>query len=113
MEFPYGALRSKKFLLQLTPDNFLSDMTIFYDSLTGMTLNTDKIVRIHETFKKSGCENMFKFLEFYLFRDVQLLSQILVKHIDSFFDQGINYLLQKLYTISSIAYSRYSWIYRR
>ena len=106
MQFPYSILKSREFLLQLTPDNFLSNMSIFYDSLNGGPLPDEEIFQINKTFKESGCKNMFEYLQIYLFRDIVLLSQILLKNIDSFFDQGINYILQRLYTISSIAYSR-------
>jgi hypothetical protein len=107
MEFPYGSLRSKAFLLTITPENFLTvDPTIFYDSLTGKNFDSDKITRIHKAFKVSGCKSLYGFLTHYLFIDVLLLAQIIVKSIDSFFDQGINYILQGLYTISSVAYSR-------
>jgi hypothetical protein len=106
MEFPYAALKSKEFLLSITPDNFLDDSSIFFDSLSGEDYDSQKISRIYESFRNSGCKTLFDFLNHYLYRDVMLLAQILLKNIDSFFEQGINYILQKQYTISSVAYAR-------
>mgnify|MGYP001210384574 FL=1 len=104
LTFPYGFLKSKQFLLNVTNQNILM-YDMFYDILKFQTMSdTDQQLFLRD-FKNSKCQNLYAYLKLYLNRDVLVLHNLMNKILDAFNDLDCNIILQKKLTISSIAFS--------
>ena len=104
LTFPYGFLKSKQFLLNVTNENILT-YDMFYDILKFETMSEANQQLFKRDFKNSKCQNLYAYLKLYLNRDVLVLHNLMNKILDAFNDLDCNIILQKKLTISSIAFS--------
>ena len=105
LTFPYGFLKNKTFLLNITLDNIFKYEHLFYDILKFKTMTELEKNALKIDFENSKCRNLYEYLKVYLHRDVLLLHKLMNKILDAFNDLDCNIILQRKLTISSIAFS--------
>ena len=107
LHFPYGFLTSKHFLQSITIHNInhVSNDSFWIDHITGKFLNTKEKDLICQDFQQSSCPSLFHYLLRYLDQDVLVLHTLLIKVMNTFYGENINFILQNRLTLSSISYT--------